>query len=318
MSTQLLEQADQADEITGEVAPAQARLEGVRFDRATRQRLLVAEAVADTLESLSECRAWDRLDSSIQAHLLAQARRLEEHVGQLGKQRVVRSVEDAALRLKRLERRLEIAVDHLAPPEDTGKHPAGLFLGDFTEAEVLDDGAATRTNAPRRESRTARAKAAPGAGPKKALTRAEKKAAQASSRRVTAYIVVGLALTAAAVGWNIYATQEQSRHFSRPPTAGFKMDEYLDEVRVFVPASATTMRERDIRIVVSKEWLLRPESQRRTDAEGAHVWLSNRNVNGMLLTWDDGTPLALYKNGQGTWYEMNVPGLAIGPAPDQR
>src|SRR5687768_15549046 len=116
MSTQLLEPGTRADEITDEFAAAAPRsIEGVSFDRSTHHRLTVAGQVADTLESLSDSRAWDRLDPAIQLHLLSQAQAYRDHVAQLGSQRAVRGVEDAALRLKRLERRLEIAVDQLAP-----------------------------------------------------------------------------------------------------------------------------------------------------------------------------------------------------------
>ena len=66
MSTQLLEPGIREDEITGEVAAVAAPpIAGVSFDRATRHRLVVAEHVANTLESLSDARAWDRLDPAM-------------------------------------------------------------------------------------------------------------------------------------------------------------------------------------------------------------------------------------------------------------
>lgn len=316
MSTQLLENRSPADEVTGEIAAAPPRLDGLSFDKATRHRLVVAEAVADTLETLSDSRAWDRLDPAIQQHLLAQARRLEEHVTSLGSQRVVRSVEDAALRLKRLERRLEIAVDHLAPPESKGKAPGGLFLGDFTEAELSGEEPAEgrKKKAGRKESVRAKAGAALNAGVARFKTKAEKAAAKASARRMTAYVLFGAVLTAAAVAWNLKETFAESRMVSRPPTAGFKMNQHLGDIRVFVPATTTVLKDRDMRVAVSKEWLLRSEEQRRQDAEGAHVWLSNRNINGLMLAWEDGTPLAMFKDGKATWFSMAVPGQVLtGP-----
>ena len=334
MSTQLLEsptqadqadRADRADEITGEFAGTVApRTEGVSFDRATRQRLLVAEQVADTLESLSDSRAWDRLDSAVQSHLLTHARALQDHVAHLGSQRVVRGVEHAALRLKRLERRLEIAVDQLAPPADGKRAPGGLFLGDFTEAELLDDGTGTGTGSGetskkpkkgKKESKRAKAAAALGAGVKRFKSRAERAASKAVSRRITLYIVAGLIVTGGAVIWNLKESFSEARHVSRPPSTGFQMDQHLKEVRVFLPATTTVLRDRSIRVVVSKEWLLRTEAQRRTDAAGAHVWLSNRNINQLMITWDDGTPLARYQDGQATWYDPATPGVKQAQPP---
>ena len=326
MSTQLLEsprqadQADQADEITGEFSGSVApRTEGVSFDRATRQRLLVAEQVADTLESFADSRAWDRLDAAVQSHLLAHARALQDHVAHLGSQRVVRGVEDAALRLKRLERRLEIAVDQLAPPAEGKRASGGLFLGDFTEAELLDDGTGAAPAKGRRpakkESQRAKAAAAIGAGVRRFRTRAERSASKASSRRITIYIVSGLLVTAAAVLWNFKESYSEVRHTSRPPSAGFQMNQHLTEMRAFMPATTTVLRERSLRVVVSKDWLLRSEPQRRTDAAGAHVWLSNRNVNQLMITWDDGTPVARFMDGKATWYDLSAPGTKLPAAP---
>lgn len=319
MSTQLLDPRTAPDEITDEVAAASATLtpSGVKFDKATRQRLLVAEALADALESMSDDRAWDRLDQAIQSHLLAQARSLQDHVEGLGSQRAVRAVEETALRLKRLERRLEIVIEELQPPKDGRRTQGGMFLGDFTEAEpgttaAPGDRAKKKAKAPEKKQG---AGAAIKGGVHRIRTRAERMASKTLHRRVTAYILAGGVIAAAAVLWNAKESFSEQRHISKPPSAAFKMNEYLKEVQTFLPATSTILRDRDIRIVLSKEWLLRPENRRRQDAEGAHVWLANRNVTGLLLTWDDGTPLARFDGDNAVWFDMTQPGKQLPGSP---
>src|SRR5688572_23321408 len=74
------------------------------FDRATSERLRVAEAAARTLEALDEGRAWIELDPAIASHLLAHAERLRGHLARLQDDRAVRASEPTRLMLRRLER----------------------------------------------------------------------------------------------------------------------------------------------------------------------------------------------------------------------
>lgn len=305
MSTQLLEPETEL------VQEAPAR-RGLTFDVATQRRIDVAEAVASTLEDLSGTRAWDRLDPAIQRHLLSQGGRLGDHVAQLGTQRAVKSVEDVMLRLKRLERRLQIVVDELSPEEAAARAKSVLFLGDFTEIEIEPGGGKSGRTAPGRKAERRKAGPTLREGVTRLRTKAEKAAARASSRRVTFYVLGGLLTCVAAIGWNIKESLGETRHLERSPERAFVTNGYLKEMNIFLPATFTALRDREIRVVVSREWLLRPEPRRHQDAEGAYTWLSNRNVVKMLLTFEDGTPLLTRDEKGATWFDLQRPGKLPG------
>ncbi len=316
MSIQLLEPEVGAEadltEAPAASAAATATITAVIFDGATRARLDLAGRLADTLEDFAASKCWDRLDPSLQRHLVAQARLLHEHARNLGSLRVVRAVEDVTLELKRLERRLDIAVDELDPADAERRGPGGLFLGDFTEMEADAGATMPGTSAGRRKIK-ARAPSALRTTVHRIRSSAERSAARASSRRIGLYITATMVLCLAAGIWNAKETIAQRREFVKPPANAFQVNQYLTDMQIFMPATFTAVRDRNMRVVVSKDWLLRSESQRQTDAASAHVWLANRNIPSMLLTWDDGSPLARYENGQGVWFSAQDLAGARGP-----
>jgi len=323
MSTQLLEPTVPTDDITREfpAAPRAAKAAAdPTFDRPTTLRISLGEELADTLDALVESKAWDRLDPAIGAHLLSQAERLRDNVARLQDERPVKRCETVALRLRRLERRLGVSVEHLGETDARKKKRAGFFLGDFTEPEA--------EGAPRRA-----AEGAPEAAPKKAKkgkrvaaaeavrgfkTRAERLAARAMHRRVGVYAGIGAVVACLAMGWNLSETVQQRHAGSRPPTTGIVPMAYFKEMQGFMPVVQTSERDRMLFVVVTKDWLLRTYDQRKRDAESAHVWLLNRNVPRMMIAFDDGLAVVKFDNGVGQWFDPNTMakgGKAGAPTP---
>jgi hypothetical protein len=311
MSTQLLEPSIHPDEITAEAAviPAGAKAPSEpTFDRPTTLRIVLGEELAETLDGLVETNAWDRLDPAIGAHLLAQAERLRENVARLQDERPVRRCETVALRLRRLERRLGVSVEHLGEVDAKKRTRAGFFLGDFTEPEA--------EGAPRRARQEGSPEAAPKAkkGRRAAAaeavrgfkTRAERLAAHAMQRRVAMYAGIGAIVACVAMGWNLMETVQVRQAGSRPPSTGIQPMVYFKEMQAFMPVVQTSERDRMLFVVVSKDWLLRSYDQRKRDAESAHVWLMNRNVPKLMIAFDDGMGVAKFDNGVGQWFDPST------------
>ena len=278
--------------------PEATSLEQLPFDRATRQRMLVARACADTLEALAESRAWEGLDPALAAHVLAQSCALRDYVARLGTARVVRASEPALLMLRRLERRLDVATEHVAPDRVAGKTaPAGLFMGDFTEADPVEKPAGARTAGGRKSRAVARAR-----GSK--LSRRERLQALASTRRIGTYVLGGLALIVASLAWRMAATiNERPLVASSQPRTAFEPNEYLSDLQIFLPATFTAKRGSDMTVVVGQGWLARGWAQRQQDAAGASVYLLNRNVRRLLIRLEDGTSVVRFDEGVATWFD---------------
>ena len=286
--------------------------EALPFDRVSRQRLLVAQSAADTIEHLSETGAWERLEPVLAEHLLIQARRLEGYVTTLTEARPVRSSEPALLLLRRLQRRLSIAVELV---EDEAQKaldavPGGLFLGDFTEVEVAPAGDRPRP----KKDKNGKTQAAPkGAGAPKWATKAEKVAALRQSKRVMTYVGVAAAALVGSFAWRMLTTIQEHPVRHVPPPLAFTPNEYLKDSQGFLPATATALMGNDLTVIVSKEWLLHSYEQRITDANGLSVFLMNRNVRRLRIQWEDGRPIVQFDNGTPTWFdEKSLDALTSG------
>ena len=291
-----------SEAMTSEVISSPA---DIPFDRVSRQRLLVAQSAADTIEQLGETGAWDRLEPVLAEHLLIQARRLEGYVTTLTEARPVRSSEPALLLLRRLQRRLSIAVELV---EDEAQKaaaatPGGLFLGDFTQVEVGPTGDQPRT---KKDSKGKAGKAeakAKSAGATKWATKAERLAVMRQSKRVMTYLGVAALAVAGSLALRAVTTIQEHPVKATPPPVAFTPNEYLKESQGFLPATATAFMGNDLTVIVSKEWLLHAYEQRITDANGLSVFLMNRNVRRLRLQWEDGRPIVQFDNGTPTWFD---------------
>ena len=70
------------------------------------------------------------------------------------------------------------------------------------------------------------------------------------------------------------------------------VNEYLEDVRVFLPAKMVMVHDNTAVVMVEREWLLETPEQRQVDADGAHVYLSNRAITSIELLWADGGLIA--------------------------
>ena len=275
--------------------------EELPFDRVSRQRLLVAQTAADTIERLVETGAWERLEPAIAEHLIILARRLEGYVVTLAQARPVRSSEPALLLLRRLERRLSIVVDVVEGEAEKSSRMVGgsLFLGDFTEVALDRSPTTGRSRTETGKKKGAKAEAA---GSRKWASRAEKVAAVRQSKRVMMYIGVAAVAVVGSLAWRAITTLQEHPVRQTPPPVSFTPNEYLKDVQGFVPATATAYQGNDLSVVVTKEWLLRTIDRRVTDANGLATFLMNRNVRRLRLQWEDGRGIVQFENGTPTWF----------------
>lgn len=302
------------------VADVIASPESLPFDRVSRQRLLVAQSSADTIERLSETGAWERLEPALAAHLIGQARRLSMYVTGLTQARPVRASEPALLLLRRLERRLQIAAELVEDEEERKDKEAagGLFLGDFTENEPAADDITLPRHAAAKAGRAGktggRLAAARAAGKRTWATKAERIAALRQSKRVMTYVGVAFAAVIASVGYRVLTTmQERTVRVVAPPVQ-FQPGTYLSDVQIFLPATFTAQMGLDMTVVVSKDWLLRPQEKRAEDAAGAATFLLNRNVRKVRFQWEDGTPIVQFDQGVASWFDPSrMPGGGKAP-----
>jgi hypothetical protein len=323
-ATPAMSKAGRAAELT--LSEVISRPEDLPFDRITRQRLLVAQAAADTIERLSENGAWERLEPAIAQHLMSQARLLVEHVDGLSRARPVRASEPALLLLRRLQRRLEIAAELVADEDErrAAAGPGGLFLGDFTEAEPE---VRERTGQPGQKPGT---KASPKASGAKSVakvataawrSKTEKLATLRQSRRIVTYVGGGFLVVVASLGFRLVSTLQEHPTQPIPPPVAFEAGAYLHDLQIFVPATFTAQLGSEVSVVVSKDWLLAPADKRREDIAGAAVFLQNRNIRKARFQWEDGTPIVQYDEGVARWFDGPVQGkkkakpAASTPAP---
>lgn len=283
------------------------------FDRVSRQRLLVAQSAADTIEQLAESGAWERLEPSIAEHLLIQARRLGGYVTTLTEARPVRASDPALLLLRRLERRLAIAVelveDEAAKTE--GMVAGGLFLGDFTETPAPEG---DRVRPKQGKEKAARSEAAKSAvAPRKWTTKAQRLAEMRQTRRVMTYIGVMVVAVMGSLAYRAVTAAQERPVRNVPPPVIFTPNEYLKDAQGFLPATSTAHQGNDLSVIVSQEWLLRTYERRATDANGLATYLLNRNVRRVSLQWEDGRPIVQFENGAPTWFDVKITDTA-GPA----
>lgn len=303
-----LEQETRTASLAGRVSEATtsdviASPEELPFDRVSRQRLLVAQSAADTIERLVETGAWERLEPAVAEHLIILARRLEGYVVTLAQARPVRSSEPALLLLRRLERRLGIVVDVVEGEAEKSSRMVGggLFLGDFTEIALDRSPTAGRSKTETGKKKGAKAEAK-AAGSRQWASKAEKVAAVRQSRRVMMYIGVAAVAVVGSVAWRAVTTLQEHPVRQTPPPVSFTPNEYLKDVQGFVPATATAYQGNDLSVVVTKEWLLRTIDRRVTDANGLATFLMNRNVRRLRLQWEDGRGIVQFENGTPTWF----------------
>ena len=106
----------------------------------------------------------------------------------------------------------------------------------------------------------------------------------------------------------------------QPTTAGpaeepMKRNEYLEDVRVFLPAKLVIVHGNTAVAMVKREWLLKSPQERQVDADGAHTYLSNRAITVLELLWEDGGLIARAEKGGHVVFAEGTSGL-IGRASD--
>ena len=258
------------------------------LDAVTRQRLEVAACAVDTLEELADSGAWERLDEALAEHLVQHALRLCGFLERVRHLPSVKACEQEMLAIRRVERRLEVALDLLLEDEreTTESLPGGKpkrgkgggdanFLGDFTEASLTAD-EREQVRERRLERKAAKRLLSPGA------------------KRIVAYMAACFVLvisSAVLVSLGVLQGQPESAT-APPPREPMKVNKYLQDVRVFLPAKLVMVQGNTAVVMVEREWLLKTPSERQVDADGAHVYLSNRNITALELLWVDGGLIA--------------------------
>jgi hypothetical protein len=283
MSTSALAEATEAV-----ASPPETQERPPVLDAVTRQRLAVASCAADTLESLADSGAWERLDPTLVAHLAEHARRLGGFLERVRRLPSVRACEQEMLGVRRLERRLEVALDLLIEEEkdETSEtRPAGrrkprgedeLFLGDFTDQQLSDD-QREQVRERRRRKKQARRLLSPRA------------------KRLVLYVAAGAAVTAAsifAVALGALQGTPEAANAKPPVREPMQLNPYLEDLQVFLPARLVMVQDGTAVVMVSREWLLKSSAQRQVDADGAHVFLENRAIPRIELLWEDGGLIA--------------------------
>lgn len=279
MSTALL---DEVRSTTEEVEE-----QGLVLDATTRQRMEVARCAADTMEELADTGAWDRLDPAIAAHLAGHARRLcgfLERVRGLG---AVRDAERELLAVRRVERRLEVCLDLLVEDDEeastdrpvarkkkrgAAKGDEELFLGDFTNKQLSEE-QRQQVAERRKKKKEARRLLSPRA------------------KRMVLYVAACLAMTVGSlmlVAMSELGSSGPSGPTEPPVKEPMQLNEYLEDVQVFLPAKLVVQQQDTAVVMVRREWLLESQEQRQVDADGAHVFLSNRAIPRLELFWEDG------------------------------
>lgn len=266
---------------TPEQSPA---TQPVAWDVVTRQRLGVAEVAADTVESLTEGCAWSQLDPVIAQHLLAHAARLAAFLADLRTSRALAAAGvEERLAMHRLERRLEGGVELVRPRDVVVDRPASSgvvgrrvpFHGDFTVAT----GRRPRRPAVPLRSRPARARA---------------RSLRGALRRAAPVLAIGAAVVALSLVLRFASAPSEP---AAARIAVHRQDAYLAELRGFMPAVRSSVRGDAATVVVDPAWLDRPEGRRRTDAEGAHAFLSSRGVTRMVVQLRSGQVACAYEAG---------------------
>lgn len=321
MSTALLDDATETLEDPQELV----------LDAVTHQRLEVAACAVDTLEALADTGAWDRLDPALADHLVQHARRLGGFLERVRHLPGVRACEQEMLAVRRVERRLEVALDLLVEderaantPNRSGRVKTGSrrtdeqFLGDFSEK--------TLTKEQRQAVRERRMK-----------RKAAKKLLTPRGKRILMYSIVCVAMTvSSAVLVALGAMQGGGKSVaSAPVSEPMTRNQYLEDVRVFLPAKMVMVQGNGATVMVRREWLLKTPDQRQVDADGAHVFLSNRAITGLELLWEDGGLIGRAEKGghvvfaegtsgligrqsAGTASEDDAAPIGLGPGPGAR
>lgn len=281
------------------------------LDAVTRERLAVAESAARFLEELADSGALGRLDPAVAEHLFAHARRLTAWLSFARMSPTVRADEDAVLALRRLERRLEVALEILDEQGAEDQRAGGsLFYGDFTGRghRVGEDG--TEVTEPGRGRSAARGKKGrrgkgSARGRRGSRIREARRLTEELTHRVLrlgGLLLLGAVIAIGAVAFNKVDGATRRVRKGAPPMT-FERNTHLEDMKVFFPAVMTVEADQTLSVLVDRAWLLTSVGQRQEDAAAAHVWLLNRNVTGLILRWSDGTMIGSFEDGKMAWHE---------------
>lgn len=262
------------------VALDRSHREEVALDDVSRQRLLVAEATADTLESLVEARAWAQLDPALGAHLLGQSSRLRVFLTRVRATPEVRQNEPQFLALRRLERRLEVVEELLAPPPapeggaapEGERSPSQVFLGDFSGKTLTDE-----QRQASRERRIAR-------------KRGQRTLAWSpSARRLALVAGAGLAVVVLSVVAR-FATPATTVRGAKPkPSLALEPNAHLEDLKTFLPVVSSVLVNGCLTVSVDPQWMDLPAARRERDAASAAVYLENRKIRKFVISLTNGT-----------------------------
>jgi hypothetical protein len=105
------------------------------------------------------------------------------------------------------------------------------------------------------------------------------------------------------VAWNglTAASTPPPRRVAAP--GGMEPGAYLEDMRLFMPVTATMLNRDGLSVMVEKSWLVEPVSKRQQDALEAHTYLLNRNVRRLFLRWSDGRMIASFESEAMSWHE---------------
>lgn len=284
---------------TATEAPAGARR--VVLDPVTRQRVRVASASANALEAIMDAGAWGELDPVIASHMRRHARRLASFLAKVRGTPGIRACESELLSIRRIERRLEVVLELVgeerrdAAAEGDGARREGIFLGDFTDLQL------TETQREQvRERRRARKEA--------------KRLVQPATLRMIGYVALGLFVAAGSallVALSDFGSSTPARAVQ--PDLPFSANDYLEDLRIFLPAKASMVGEGTATVVVARDWLLQSAAEREEGARGARVFLQNRAIHRFILAWEDGTVIATADREGPLVFEESSGAVPAGP-----
>jgi hypothetical protein len=274
----------------------------LKLDLVTRERLAVAAVAADTLEGLSSNHSWEQLDPTLARHLRRHAQQLAVFLERVQAVDQVKDCESELMAMRRTQRRLEVALELLEEEEqdkDTKSTFAteprlaaatDLFMGDFTNAEV--DDVQKEVVRGRRQVRKEK----------------KRKAKRTFRLGVLAFVaVVVVAASLAVVSVSDFGKKEQ-RAAAVSSNAAVP-NRYLQDIQAFLPATQTFMTDGAAMIQVSRDWANKSLVDRKRAAAELQVFLANRGVPKVILSWKGGSMLAMGKGGEEMKFleEMGLP-----------
>jgi len=191
-----------------------------------------------------------------------------------------------------------------ADSETTAPRPAaGSFTGDFVDGRAARRRRAKAAGRARAGKSGAKAAAALRGS---AAVRARWQAKRESSNRqlrLVALASVGALVAVLAMAWNgvTAANTPEPKRVAAPH--GMQPAAFLEDMRMFLPATATMKDGDTLTVMVDRSWLVQPVDKRQQEAQEAHTYLLNRNVPQLALRWTDGRIIASFQNERMAWHE---------------